>query len=79
MDADESLDTIGLLCPLPVLKARKALQRMAEGQILRVTASDPAAIVDIPHFCVQSGHAFLGLDDAADGTQTYYIQRGGQS
>lgn len=79
MHADESLDTVGLLCPLPVLKARKSLQMMAHGQILRVVASDPAAIVDIPHFCSQSGHEFLGQEDAADGTQTYYIRNGGSS
>lgn len=65
MDESE-IDATGLLCPLPVLKARKALAAMPEGAVLRLLASDPAAIVDVPHFCTQAGHAFLGQHDAGD-------------
>jgi tRNA 2-thiouridine synthesizing protein A len=54
---DAVLDTIGLLCPLPVLKARKRLKSMKKGEILRLLASDPAALIDVPHFCAESGHA----------------------
>ncbi|MGR3468143.1 MAG: sulfurtransferase TusA family protein [Shimia sp.] len=57
---DETLDAVGLLCPLPVLKARKRLQGMAPGAVLRVEADDPAAIVDVPHFCAEAGHELLG-------------------
>lgn len=74
MQADDILDTTGLLCPLPVLKARKRLALMQRGQVLRVAASDPAAIVDIPHFCNQSGHVFLGMEEGADGAQIYIIR-----
>jgi tRNA 2-thiouridine synthesizing protein A len=56
MDADAELDARGLLCPLPVLKARKRLGALAPGQVLRVLADDPAALVDIPHFCAEQGH-----------------------
>ncbi|SEM77664.1 tRNA 2-thiouridine synthesizing protein A [Loktanella fryxellensis] len=72
---EETLDVIGLLCPLPVLKARKRLRAMAPGAVLRVLASDPAAVVDIPHFCVESGHALLEMDDLPDGATAYIIRR----
>lgn len=76
MAEDVTLDALGLLCPLPVLKARKRLAGMQQGQVLRLLASDPAAIVDVPHFCAEAGHAFLGMEDGPDGAQTYLIQRG---
>ena len=53
----EELDTTGLLCPLPVLKARKRLIALPSGAQLIVRTDDPAAIVDVPHFCAEAGHA----------------------
>lgn len=52
----QTLDAIGLLCPLPVLKARKRLSALAQGDVLEVLTDDPAAIIDIPHFCAEAGH-----------------------
>ncbi|WP_226780670.1 sulfurtransferase TusA family protein [Oceaniglobus trochenteri] len=60
-EADDILDTLGLLCPLPVLKARKRLLALRPGQVLRMQADDPAAVVDVPHFCAESGHALLEM------------------
>ena len=60
---DEQLDAIGLLCPLPVLKARKRLMSMAPGRVLKMLCDDPAAIVDVPHYCVESGHTLVGQSD----------------
>ena len=57
------LDTCGLLCPLPVLKARKRLMSMAPGQVLVVRATDRASILDMPHFCAEAGHGYLGLEE----------------
>ena len=69
------LDATGLLCPLPVLKARKRLQSLASGDLLTVHADDPAAIIDIPHFCAEAGHVHLDLSE--DGaTQIHRIRRG---
>lgn len=55
----EVLDLKGLMCPLPVLKARKALQRLPAGALLEVEATDPAAAIDFPHFCGESGHELV--------------------
>lgn len=74
MKYDAELDAIGLLCPLPVLKARKRLEPLAPGQVLRVQADDPAAVVDVPFFCSEAGHTLVGQND--DGVvQTYFIQK----
>ena len=59
MDQDHReilLDLSGLLCPLPVLKARKRLLSMTSGEVLVVTATDPMTAIDIPHFCNEQGH-----------------------
>ena len=56
---DETLDTKGLMCPIPVLKARKALARLPAGSLLTVEATDPAAIIDFPHFCNETGHQLV--------------------
>ena len=70
------LDAKGLLCPLPVLKARKRLQALSSGAVLEVLADDPAAIVDIPHFCAEAGHALIEQrEDVAH--QVYLIRKGG--
>jgi tRNA 2-thiouridine synthesizing protein A len=76
MDADMELDAVGLLCPLPVLKARKRLQGLRPGQVLCLHADDPAAVVDVPHFCTESGHALIGSEDRG-GVQLYYIRKSG--
>ncbi|WP_417279778.1 sulfurtransferase TusA family protein [Celeribacter sp.] len=72
---DETLDAIGLICPLPVLKARKRLLAMAPGQVLRLLASDPAAVIDVPHFCQEAGHQYLAMTDHGE-SQSYLIKRG---
>lgn len=59
------LDATGLLCPLPVLKARKRLMSLPSGAELRVRTDDPAAIVDMPHFCNESGNILA--DSQEDG------------
>lgn len=74
MEFDADLDATGLLCPLPVLKARKRLQPLTSGQVLRVLADDPAAIIDIPHFCTEQGHTLLQADTDAD-PQVYFIAK----
>lgn len=68
MTPDHDLDARDLLCPLPVLKARKRLLQMAPGQTLRITTTDAVAIIDLPHFCAQAGHVYLGATVEGDAT-----------
>lgn len=72
----EDLDAKGLLCPLPVLKLRKRLAALEAGDCIRMVADDPAAIVDVPHFCAQAGHALVEMTEA-EGDQVYLVLKGG--
>ena len=74
MEFDEDLDARGLLCPLPVLKAAKRMRALRPGDVLRLQADDPAAIVDVPHYCAESGNAYLGLEEA-HGAQHHFLQK----
>ncbi|MDP6691870.1 MAG: sulfurtransferase TusA family protein [Alphaproteobacteria bacterium] len=53
------MDVRGMICPLPVLRARKALAAMAPGDLLRVRCTDPAAASDFPAFCQTAGHVLV--------------------
>ena len=75
MSHDAEVDARGLLCPLPVLKARKRLQGLASGQVLKVWADDPAAVVDLPHFCIEAGHDLVSAE-TDDTDQVYLIRKG---
>lgn len=69
------IDALGLLCPLPVLKARKRMKTLSSGDMLELLADDPAAIVDVPHFCAEAGHTLVSTQDLGAG-QLYKIQKG---
>lgn len=59
MTSDRTLDTSGLTCPIPILKAKKALAEMPRGATLRVLATDPAAPNDFIAFCKATGHELV--------------------
>ncbi len=75
-DVTDTLDALGLLCPLPVLKARKRLKHLPDGAVLQVLADDPAAVIDVPHFCAEAGHCLISQGEQ-DGHQFYLIRKGG--
>jgi tRNA 2-thiouridine synthesizing protein A len=72
--ATYDLDAVGLLCPLPVLKLRKRLKALEPGDCLDLRADDPAAIVDVPHFCAETGHELLRMTDHG-ATQSYLVRK----
>ena len=77
MDIDHPetvLDLSGLLCPLPVLKVRKALLALAPGAELVILATDPMTIIDMPHFCKEQGHQLLEQSKSHD-TLRFRIKR----
>lgn len=59
MNFDRELDARGLNCPLPILRAKKALGEMQSGQILRIVATDPGSVKDFAAFCKQTGNELL--------------------
>ncbi|WP_372887555.1 sulfurtransferase TusA family protein [Shimia sp.] len=72
----EEIDAIGLLCPLPVLKLRKRLKPLAPGGRIRLIADDPAAVIDVPHFCAESGHALIESAES-DGRLVFLVEKQG--
>ncbi len=67
------LDTSGLNCPLPVLKAKKALKPLSHGEVLTVIATDPASTIDFKHFCHVSGNVLERLHE--EGGRFEYVIR----
>lgn len=59
MEFHQELDARGLNCPLPILKAKKALAELQSGEVLRIMATDPGSVRDFQAFCKQTGNALL--------------------
>ena len=66
MDANKEVDARGLNCPLPILKAKKALVDMEAGQVLKVVSTDPGSMRDFQSFARQTGHALLEQTQQGD-------------
>jgi len=73
MDFDVELATLGLQCPLPVLKARKRLGEMPAGAVLRLVSDDPLSAIDVPFFCSETGHELLS--STTEGTTISFLIR----
>ncbi len=74
--AEHKLDTKDLMCPLPVLRARKAMKHLEAGDILEIEATDPAAVKDFPAFCDATGHVLVSAGEAG-GIYTFRIRKAG--
>lgn len=72
----ETLDTSGLLCPLPVYQASLVLNRLAPGEVLELVCTDPGSLEDIPALVRQRGDV-LAATEAGDGVQRFWIEKGG--
>lgn len=70
-----TLDTSGLLCPLPVYKAALSLKQLQPGQVLELVCTDPGSLADIPALARQRGDVLLALEDRGD-TQVFWIEKG---
>ncbi|MEI7445289.1 MAG: sulfurtransferase TusA family protein [Burkholderiales bacterium] len=74
MEFAREVDARGLNCPLPILKAKKALAELTSGQVLKVVATDPGSLRDFQAFARQTGNAMVGQDEA-DRVWTFYLKR----
>jgi tRNA 2-thiouridine synthesizing protein A len=71
----EVYDLRGLKCPLPVMKTRRRLSTMKPGAALWVETTDPLAVIDIPHFCNEDGHA-LEASERMQAGHRFLIRKG---
>ena len=74
MNFDKELDARGLNCPLPILRAKKALADMASGQVLRIVATDPGSVKDFQAFSKQTGNELLSHAEA-NKEYTFFMKR----
>ena len=71
---DAQVDATGLNCPMPILRAKKALAGLAGGQVLKVIATDPGSVKDFEAFTRQTGHQLLQSESAGE-LFTYLIRK----
>ena len=74
MDAQKELDTRGLNCPLPILKAKKALADMLSGEVLKVVATDPGSVRDFQAFARQTGNELVE-QNSGETEFVHYLRR----
>lgn len=73
-DYDAELDARGLLCPMPVIRTQNMLKQLEIGKTLRIVATDPGVLHDIPAWCRVNGHAVLSSDTHANGDIVIIVQ-----
>lgn len=71
-DVDLEIDTLGLKCPLPVLRVKKRIQGLSAGAMIRVVADDPTTLRDVPAWCELAGHQLLERTEDSDPTRFIY-------
>ena len=71
---DQTLDTKGLNCPLPILKAKKSIAQMETGQTLEVLSTDPGSVLDFEALCRQTGHELLE-STKQDGVYVFLLKK----
>ena len=64
--SEHKLDAKGLNCPLPILKAKKALKDVPDGEVLEIEATDPGSVADFEAFCRQTGNEMIGSSQDGD-------------
>ncbi len=75
MEFDKEVDARGLNCPLPILRAKKALAELKPGQLLRVVATDPGSVKDFQAFAKQTGNELLKQGETADKAFEFFLRR----
>lgn len=76
MEFDELLDCSGMSCPMPILKTKKAIDKLASGQVLKMIATDPGAKPDMEAWTKKTGHELLGFEEEGEAT-AFYIKKVG--
>ena len=72
MHSDVTLDTLGLFCPMPIIKTSKKIKELAVGQVLKVISDDEGIKKDMPAWCETTGHQFLGLEEEQNAAAIHY-------
>jgi len=71
MKADQSLDCVGLYCPMPIVKTAEKIKQLKQGEVLEVVADDKGIKQDMPAWCQATGHKFLGVEEEGNEIKVY--------
>jgi len=71
MKADQSLDCVGLYCPMPIVKTMNKIKELKTGEVLEVIADDKGIKLDMPAWCQATGHEYLGVEEAGGEIKVY--------
>ncbi|MBU0579709.1 MAG: sulfurtransferase TusA family protein [Candidatus Margulisbacteria bacterium] len=71
MQANKTLDCFGLLCPVPIIKMKKEIDKMQAGEVLEVLATDPGIEPDTQNWCKMTGHEYLGVEKKGEEIKVY--------
>lgn len=74
--ADVQLDARELKCPMTLLKTKRAMEKMASGQVIEVLGTDPGSRKDLSDFAKKSGHELLSVEADPGGFDRYYLRKG---
>ena len=74
MEADATLDTFGLLCPMPIIKTARKMKELKVGEVLEVLATDRGIREDMPAWCRATGNEYLGLEER-EGEYRVYVRK----
>lgn len=75
MKADQSLDCIGLYCPMPIVKTAERIKELKPGEVLEVVADDKGIKQDMPAWCQATGHEYLGIEEDSPEIKVYVRKR----
>ncbi len=71
MKADQSLDCLGLYCPIPIVKTAERFKQLKQGEVLEVVSDDKGIKLDMPAWCEATGHEFLGMEEDSGEIKVY--------
>ena len=71
MKADQSLDCVGLYCPIPIVKTAAKIKQLKLGEVLEIVADDKGIKLDMPAWCEATGHEFLGMEEEGGEIRVY--------
>jgi tRNA 2-thiouridine synthesizing protein A len=71
MQADDTLDCMGLYCPMPIVKTAQKMKQLQKGQVLEIVADDPGIRQDMPAWAKTTGNEFLGTEEAGEEIKVY--------
>jgi TusA-related sulfurtransferase len=77
IEADTTLDCVGLYCPMPIIQAAQEIAKLSPGQVLEVLADDQGIVHDMPAWCETTGHEFLGIEQEGDEYRVYVRKKTG--